>query len=489
MSFTKEEVLKLIEPIKIVKILSVEKHPNADRLVVTKVDMGSDEPRQVITGAPNVEVGQLVPFLDQGNVVPGYKIMKGEEIVLRPRDLRGIESTCMILAEDEIGLSEDHDGIMIISGDNSLIGKSIVEILSEDQINKIVNGGKVQVTADVQEKIDLITRDLAEVVGMDDLAALLSERDVKIYWGTATTGRPHLGYFVPMMKIADFLKSGAEVTILFADIHAYLDNMKSTWEVLEYRVKYYEMIIKEILTQVGVPIEKLKFVKGSDFELAKDYQLDVLKVSAMASLRDVQKAGAEVVKQVESPLMSSMLYPILQTIDEEYLKVDAQFGGVDQRKIFMFAREYLPKIGYKKRIHLMNSLIPGLGKSGKMSSSEPNSKVDFDDSDEIIKEKINKAFTVDGQIEGNGLLAILKYILFKKFESEGRSFLVEREEKWGGNVEYKTYQEVESDFASQKLSSVDLKPAIARELIALISPLREKINANQDLLEKAYPDL
>lgn len=484
---TKEEVLKLIEPIKIVKILSVEKHPNADRLVITQVDLGSGEPRQVITGAPNVEVGQLVPFLDQGNVIPGYKIMNNEEIVLSPRDLRGIESTCMILAEDEIGLSSDHEGIMVISGDDSLIGKSITEILSEEQIEKIANGGKMPVSEEVQQKIDLIAKDLSEVVGMDDLISLLSVRDIKIYWGTATTGKPHLGYFVPMMKIADFLNSGAEVTVLFADIHAYLDNMKSTWEILEFRVKYYELIIKEILTLVGVPIEKLRFIKGSDFQLNKDYQLDILKISAIASLRDVQKAGTEVVKQVESPLMSSMLYPILQALDEEYLQVDAQFGGVDQRKIFMFAREYLPKIGYKKRIHLMNTLIPGLGKSGKMSSSEPNSKIDFDDSDEVIRDKINKAYTVDGQVEGNGLLAILKYILFKKFENEKRSFVVRREDKWGGDVEYKTFEEIEQDFKSQNLSSADLKPAVAEEIIKLISPLRDRIKENYSLVKKAYP--
>lgn len=101
------------------------------------------------------------------------------------------------------------------------------------------------------------------------------------------------------------------------------------------------------------------------------------------------QAGAEVVKQSKNPLMSSLLYPILQVVllgpvgtasgadsraqalDEVYLDVDVQFGGVDQRKIFMFARDHLPRIGYAKRSHLMNPLIPGLGRSGKMSSSEP----------------------------------------------------------------------------------------------------------------------
>ena len=56
---------------------------------------------------------------------------------------------------------------------------------------------------------------------------------------------------------------------------------------------------------------------------------------------DVRKAGAEVVKQVEHPLLSGLLYPGLQALDEEYLKVDCQFGGVDQRKIFTFAEKVM----------------------------------------------------------------------------------------------------------------------------------------------------
>lgn len=111
-------------------------------------------------------------------------------------------------------------------------------------------------TAD--QKLALITRNLQETLGADKLATILQERDVKIYWGTATTGKPHLAYFVPMSKIADFLRAGCEVTVLFADLHAYLDNMKAPWELLQLRVKYYEASIKAMLRSIGVPIEKLK---------------------------------------------------------------------------------------------------------------------------------------------------------------------------------------------------------------------------------------
>lgn len=64
-----------------------------------------------------------------------------------------------------------------------------------------------------EAKQQLITRNLQEVLGDDRLSAVLKERDLKIYWGTATTGKPHIAYFVPMSKIADFLKAGCEVNL------------------------------------------------------------------------------------------------------------------------------------------------------------------------------------------------------------------------------------------------------------------------------------
>jgi tyrosyl-tRNA synthetase len=136
-----------------------------------------------------------------------------------------------------------------------------------------------------------------------------------------------------MTKIADFLSAGCHVTILFADLHAYLDNMKAPWELLKLRTKYYEAAIKAMLQSIGVPIEKLKFVIGTSFQLSKEYNLDVYRLMAMTTEHDAKKAGAEVVKQVDSPLLSGLVYPLLQALDEEYLDVDAQFGGVIYQRI------------------------------------------------------------------------------------------------------------------------------------------------------------
>lgn len=506
MKITKQKAIELISQITVAKIHSIHKHENADKLIITKLEVGNinipeqlkDENGyiQVVTGANNIKEGDFVPYLAPGKSVPGWIIQKGEEIILESRPMRGEISHGMILAEDEIGIGVDHEGIFVLNNliqnnldndSNSITGKTLIDVLGEEIVNRIKGDHIIEITEDIKNKIDFITRDLAELVGEDEIAEIVSERSLKIYWGTAPTGKPSIGYFVPMMKIADFLKADCEVTILFANIHAFLDNLKSTWELLQYRTEYYKLVITEILKAVGAPIEKLKFITGSDYQLDGKYTMDMYKITSLTTIQSVKGAGAEVVKQVENPLLSGMLYPILQALDEEYLGADAQLGGLDQRKIFMFAREYLPKIGYKKRIHLMNTLIPGLGKSGKMSSSEPNSKIDLDESEESIKDKVSKAYSVDKIVEGNGLLALCKYIIFRKLEAENRVLKIEREEKWGGDVEYKTYADLEKDFAEGNLSSVDLKPAVTKEIIELLKPIKTVIEQNKQLVEKAYP--
>ena len=68
-------------------------------------------------------------------------------------------------------------------------------------------------------KINLITRDLQEIIEIKKIEEILEKRNLKLYWGTATTGKPHIGYLMPLLKIKDFIQAGCIVTILFADLH------------------------------------------------------------------------------------------------------------------------------------------------------------------------------------------------------------------------------------------------------------------------------
>ncbi|XP_049850518.1 tyrosine--tRNA ligase, cytoplasmic-like [Schistocerca gregaria] len=346
----------------------------------------------------------------------------------------------------------------------------------------------------LDERYEMITRNLEDVVNGDELKKLLEQKPHPcIYWGTAITGKPHVGYFVPIYKIADYLKAGCEVKILFADLHGFLDHQKTGWDLLQHRYDYYKFVITEMFRSANVPVGRLAFLRGTDYQLSAKYTLDVYKMASLVTNDHVLKAGAEVVKQSKHPYMSSLMYPILQALDEEYLDADIQFGGIDQRKIFMFAREWMPKLGYKKRLYLMNPLIPGLNKSGKMSSSEPQSKINFDDSDELIRSKIFQAYSVDGCVEDNGLLALLKYVIFNHLRVQNRPFVVRRDAKWGGDMTFQTHEEVEEAFKNSgkgaSLSSADLKRALADEMILLVDPLRRAINSRLELTQKAYPSL
>jgi len=95
------------------EVLTCEKHPNADKLSITTVDLGDGEPVQIVCGAPNVAAGQKVPVATVGTTLydgdESFKIKKGK--------IRGEVSLGMICAEDELGLGTDHDGIMVLDSD------------------------------------------------------------------------------------------------------------------------------------------------------------------------------------------------------------------------------------------------------------------------------------------------------------------------------------------------------------------------------------
>ena len=107
----KESIKGSLKGIVVGEVLTCKQHPNADRLKITTVNLGSGEPVQIVCGAPNVAVGQKVPVATIGTMLyddkgEGFKIKKGK--------IRGEESHGMICAEDELGLGNSHDGILIL---------------------------------------------------------------------------------------------------------------------------------------------------------------------------------------------------------------------------------------------------------------------------------------------------------------------------------------------------------------------------------------
>jgi tyrosyl-tRNA synthetase len=296
-----------------------------------------------------------------------------------------------------------------------------------------------------------------------------------------------------MIKIAQFLRAGCRVKILLADIHGFLDNLKAPIELVNFRATYYRFVITSLLKAVGVSLDKLEFVLGSSYQLTSDYTMDLFRLSSVVTEHDAKKAGAEVVKQVENATMSGLIYPLMQSLDEQFLGVDAQFGGVDQRKIFALATEVLPKIGYKERAHLMNPMVPGLA-GGKMSASDPDSKIDILDTPDLVRRKVKKAYSAAQQLEGNGMISFVEYVLLpvsalQRRDGEQR-FEVEQREGEKEPVIYSDIHKLKEDYAADKLTPQLLKGAITKSLVDLLTPIRAEFEASaewQEVEKKAYP--
>ncbi|KAI1749768.1 tyrosyl-tRNA synthetase [Xylaria castorea] len=346
-------------------------------------------------------------------------------------------------------------------------------------------------TTNPGDRLALIKENLAEFLNPEIIEAIVNEgRNPRIYWGTATTGRPHAGYLVPGVKIAQLLAAGCDMVILLADIHGFLDNLKAPIELVEYRVKYYRFAITALLQACGVSTDKVEFVLGSSYQKTPDYIMDIYKMSSLTSEHDAKKAGAEIVKQSANTPLSGLLYPILQVLDEQYLDVDAQFGGLDQRKLFTAAKEWLPKLGYRERAHLMNDMIPGL-QGGKMSSSDENSKIDLLDPPDVVSKKIKKAEAAPRVAEGNGLLAYVEHVFLPVAELKGkREFVVPRERDGLEPLIYTTITQMRSDYENDVLTPQLLKPAVTKALHDIMIPIQDAYSASKEWQEVtllAYP--
>lgn len=130
-----ESIKGALKGIVVGEVITCEQHPNADRLKITTVNVGSGNPLQIVCGAPNVAVGQKVPVATIGTTL---YTERGESFVIKKGKIRGEESHGMICAEDELGLGKDHSGIMVLDP-KIKVGKAAADLFEvfSDQIIEI----------------------------------------------------------------------------------------------------------------------------------------------------------------------------------------------------------------------------------------------------------------------------------------------------------------------------------------------------------------
>ena len=350
---------------------------------------------------------------------------------------------------------------------------------------------------DIEERLDLICRKpTEEVVTREELKELLESKARPVaYQGFEPSGMAHLGTgLITAVKTKELMDAGIRFKLFLAEWHAWINNkMGGDLEKIRRVGEYFQ----KVWLSLGVP-HTVEFIWNSEFVDNSEYWgriIKILKESTVARItRCLTIMGR---KEAELQEAAQYLYPAMQVSDIYQMELDIACSGMDQRKAHMLARDVGPKLGMYKPIAIHYHLLAGLqdpGKMGgydedahidmqisaKMAKSKPETCIFVHDSSEEISDKIKKAFCPAGQVEGNPILEIADYLLFRGRE---REFTIERLPKFGGDITYWSYEELEKGFREKTLHPQDLKTKIAQELDALISPCRKYFQQHPEYLE------
>lgn len=338
-----------------------------------------------------------------------------------------------------------------------------------------------------------IGRNTVELMPDEEVFSIADEPEGKrVYVGYEPSGVLHLGHLLTANKLIDLQTIGMDVVILLADVHAYLNDKGTFAEIRATAERMQEQFLA-----YGLDGETTEFVLGSEFQFEEDYQLDLHAVSLKTPINRAQRAMADI-QGGGTPTVSSVVYPLMQALDIEYLDLDLAVGGIDQRKVHALQREILPKIGYAARpaIHtpILADLTTGIG---KMSSSVnpvtggESITISFEDSAEEIDQKIEKVFfppesdpdfedyyqASDYEMDAEEIdlhnpgLQLFELYVFPRFEEVA----IKRPDKYGGDVSYTSYDRFVKAIESGDLHPADAKTALATYLDELIAPGRETL--------------
>ncbi len=344
---------------------------------------------------------------------------------------------------------------------------------------------------DITEKIDLVARDpTEEVVTQEELVNLFkTNAHPKHYIGLEISGFLHLGSLILTgFKINDFIKAGVKCTVFLADWHTYINNkLGGDWDKIRMVSKYYADAFK--LFCPGVEI-----IVGSElYESRKDYWMDLVKFAKTMSLDRTMRSLTIMGRSTDKDKieLGQLFYPPMQAVDIHSMDLDIVHAGMDQRKIHMLVREIFPKMRWKVPVAVHHHILAGLGEpetgtdsdlqliSSKMSKSKSSSGIFIHDSEEEIRSKFKKAWCPEGIVEKNPILEIFRYVIFHQF----KDITIERPERFGGNVNYTSYQQLEKDFSEKKIHPSDLKTSAGKYVFDIVRPIGEKMVLSPELYE------
>lgn len=334
-----------------------------------------------------------------------------------------------------------------------------------------------------KQRLELIKEVGEEIVSEEELIKLLDEKKKFIaYDGFEPSGQIHIAQgLLRAINVNKMTKAGAHFKMWVADWFGMLNN-KMGGDLKKIRIVGEYFI--EVWKACGMDLENVEFIWTSEFiKEHPEYWETVLKLSMNATVQRVLRCG-QIMGREESTSnpAAQIFYPLMQAADIHHLKADVAQLGMDQRKVNMLAREIFPKLGLKKPIVVSHHMLMGLSEPAseekdavdrkieiKMSKSKPDTAIFMTDSEKEIKRKMGKAWCPEGKLEENPIIEYFRYIIFEKYDK----ILIERPDKFGGNLEIKSFDELCDKFSKKHIHPMDLKSTCAKYINDLVKPVRD----------------
>ena len=351
---------------------------------------------------------------------------------------------------------------------------------------------------DTESRLELVSRNLQEIIVKDELQNLLETNDhPRGYVGFEPSGIMHAGTgLIVGKKMRDYVDAGFHFIIYLAEWHGWINNkMGGKQENLAIAAEYF----KDCFTALGLPEGDVEYLWASDIVDTKDYWEKVVRVMKSTSLKRTLRAMPIMGRSADSVDVESAwaLYPALQTSDIFQMELDVAAAGMDQRKVHMLAREVAPKLGYKPPVCLHNSLLPSLQDNilegsfdeneeinktikGKMSKSVGKGAIWVNDTPKEIKEKYRAAFCPEKVVEGNPVMDHARLVVFPHLGE----LTIERPSKFGGDISFQSFEELATTFSKGDLHPLDLKNGVANAMVKLLQPVADYFEKKPENLEK-----
>jgi tyrosyl-tRNA synthetase len=335
---------------------------------------------------------------------------------------------------------------------------------------------------ETEARVERVVRHTVEVLTLEEVRALLARTDrPRAYIGFEPSGALTVAHLIPARKILDFADAGLDVTVFLADWHAWI-NDKLGGDLA--RIEAAGRAMQATFEALGADPARVRYRWAHELVGRSEYWARVVRVGKATSLARAKRAMSILGRSEEEATLDAakLFYPAMQAADIFELPVDLAYGGLDQRRAHILAREVAHRYDWPvpTAVHtpLLSSLkgggrmdpVDGLVE-GKMSKSDPGSAISLTAELPEIQQRIGAAFCEAKAVDGNPVVEIVRYILFPW---DGR-FAVDRSAKHGGPLAFETVEAFLGAWTAGTLHPQDLKASVAIALDRLAAPVRRAL--------------